>query len=326
MIKVNLKRILKIIVVFLLIVICILAAIILNFFRNVKQYSANDEEGFHSPYYTYISPRVVSKAEKGEKISILVLPNNSAGTSDNFNVHQRFALLQTFIGHLLFKELDSVILVPIFPRSEKEWQVYSHALDRDSMTTEVKEMRRTDLQLNKMIDETSKRLSEKWNINDKVLMWGHSASGMFVNRYTLLHPQRVMASVIYSPGGWPIAPVEEYDDKELRYPIGINDIKELTGISIDLDSYVKIPHLFIIGSEDTNDSVPYSDSYDEEDRILINQLFGTTPLERWGKSEKIYKKVLHDVEFKTYKGMGHAPSLKSLRDVLGFFKTKMLVE
>ena len=41
----------------------------------------------------------------------------------------------------------------------------------------------------------------------RVLLQGFSASAMFANRFTVLHPQRVRAATIGSPGGWPIAPV-----------------------------------------------------------------------------------------------------------------------
>ena len=111
----------------------------------------------------------------------------------------------------MFKDLDVVILVPVFPRPEENWRIYTHALDRDVLETDIPELRRLDLQLEAMIDDATNRLSrQSWRVNPKVLMWGFSASGMFVNRFTLLHPDRVLAVVVGSPGGWPIAPVKRW--------------------------------------------------------------------------------------------------------------------
>ncbi len=67
---------------------------------------------------------------------------------------------------------------------------------------------------------------------------------MFVNRFTFLHPDRVRAAAIGSPGGWPIAPVEKYKDKTLRYPIGVADLKTVAGKQLDLITLRKVP-LFI---------------------------------------------------------------------------------
>lgn len=123
-----------------------------------------------------------------------------------------------------------------------------------------------------------------------------------------------------SPGGWAIAPIKNYHGNNLRYPVGIDDVDELTGSDFDLDAYEEVSHFFVNGSEDTNDSVPYTDSYEDQDRNLINTLFGKTPIERWEKSKIIYDEILQDVDFKTYEGMGHVPSIEAFRDTIEFFE------
>jgi pimeloyl-ACP methyl ester carboxylesterase len=316
-----LKRITNILKILFIIIIGLICAIIINFFTHLKKYIPADESEFYSPYYVYISSSVAKKAENREELNILVMPNNTGTTSDNLGSHERVALLQTFIAHIVFKDLNTIILIPAFPRTKEQGDVYTHALDRDTLLTEVKEISRTDVQLNAMVDETTKRLTQnRWQVNGRFMMFGQSASGMFVNRYCLLHPERVSAAVIFSPGGWAIAPVRQYNGQDLRYPIGIDDVEQLVGNKLNLEAYKEIPHLFVIGSEDSNDSVPYSDGYADEDRDLINSNFGKTPIERWKESERLYEAVLINVEFKTYKGMGHIPSLESLKDAVQFLK------
>ena len=108
-------------------------------------------------------------------------------------------------------------------------------------------------------------------------MWGFSASGMFANRFTALHPERVRAAAIGSPGGLPIAPVTEYTGVELDYPIGISDLFQLVGYSFDVESFKNTPLYFYLGDQNTNDALPYN--------VTINTYIGTTPFFGWPIAE-----------------------------------------
>ena len=104
----------------------------------------------------------------------------------------------------------------VFPRPKKDWRIYTHALDRDSLLTERKEYRRFDQQLIRMIDDARTRLrSDGYRFDKRVLMFGFSASGMFTNRFTFLHPERIKAAAIGSPGGWAMAPIDSWKDTAL---------------------------------------------------------------------------------------------------------------
>src|SRR5262249_52758998 len=65
-----------------------------------------------------------------------------------------------------------------------------------------------------MIDHARSILGSR--ICPRVLMSGFSASGSFAGRFTMLHPERVLAAAIGSPGGWPLAPSDEW-----TYPVGV---------------------------------------------------------------------------------------------------------
>jgi len=295
-----------------------------SFFAQLIKVMPQADSGFQWPYYRVVSAQVRTHAARGELIHILVLPNNTGTTHDDFRVHERSALVITFLMQKVFGRLKTVILVPVFPRSEENWHIYTHALDRDVMETEILELGRLDLQLEAMIDDTIAHLTQEgWRVNDRVLMWGFSASGMFVNRFALLHPDRVSGAVVGSPGGWPIAPAAIWKGHCLRYPIGICDVKALTGVEPDLETYKQVPHLFFIGDRDENDCVPFQDCYEEQDRDLIFELFGQTPVERWSMAERIYRSAGVNAEFRLYPGVGHNP-MPSLRDSNEFLERVML--
>ena len=128
---------------------------------------------------------------------------------------------------------------------------------------------------------------------------------MFANRFTLLHPERVKAAAIGSPGGWPIVPVESFRGVPLLYPAGIFDLESLINSPFDSVSYNAIPQLIYMGSADENDSLDFSDGWDETDARRVNQLFGADPLSRWEDAESIYKEAGVNVQFLLIAGVGH---------------------
>ena len=153
-----------------------------------------------------------------------------------------------------------------------------------------------------------------------MLLFGFSASGMFVNRFAFLHPGRVRAAAVGSPGGWPLAPVAKVKDRELRYPIGVADFEAVTGKPLDTKALARVPLFVFMGDRDTNDSVVFRDSYDEPDEKLIADLFGKTPVERWPAAERLYKEVLPQATFKLYPGAAHRITPEMAADVRAFFE------
>jgi predicted esterase len=278
------------------------------------------DAAFRWPYYLYTPIWLEDNRILGRPIHLLILPNNTGIASDDPAVDERAAGNMVFPFQLIFGDLDVAILIPTFPRPAAEWQYYTHALDRDTLLVDRPDLRRIDLQLEAMIDDATNRLSRKgWTVDRKALMFGFSASGMFVNRFTVLHPERVLAAAVGSPGGWPIAPVSDWEGQTLRYPIGVADVQELTGEAFDLESFRQVPLLFFMGDRDTNDSVPYDDGYDDQDQDLIYGLFGRTPVERWDDAEAIYASIGADAEFRMYPGVDHTITFEEFTAIREFF-------
>jgi pimeloyl-ACP methyl ester carboxylesterase len=276
---------------------------------DMDRISPDAERGFHWPYVVFASRSTQRRARRGDLVPVLVLPNKSGGTDDNFQVHARSAFGTLLFGRIFFSEQDAILLVPVFPRWSSTWELYTHALDRDTLLTEVPDLRRLDRQLVEMIDDAIGRFEARgWRINHRVAMWGFSASGMFVNRFVALHPDRVAVAAISAPGGWPLAPARMWEGRRLRYPVGTDDLAEITGVDFKADAFRSVPQIFFLGSRDTNDSVPFDDGYDDQDEALIFALFGDGPVARWPAAEQIYRSTGCDDAFRLYPGVGHNPA------------------
>ncbi len=242
-------------------------------------------DGYAWSFFLYL-PRG-ARPSADAHIPLLVTPNNTGQLSDTPAVDRAAALRQAFSFRLYAERLHAAVLVPTFPRPAARPELYTHALDRDTLLVREGELRRLDLQLIAMIEAAQRALGGA--VDERVLLFGFSASGMFANRFTLLHPERVLAAAVGSPGGWPMAPASARAPQPLRYPLGASDLRELTGSPLDLERLRRVQFFFFLGSNDTNDSPPYRDGWDAEDEALATKLLGSTPVARWPVAEGMYR-------------------------------------
>ena len=291
-----------------------------NNLSEIVKVEAPSAKGFGYPYYLYVPKAMRENNNAKKKYTLLVIPNNSGKLSDDLSVQEDDAKRRILNDGKWFDQLEVAVLIPVFPRSQTNWKIYTHALDRDVMTTDKKEFSRFDLQLIRMIDDARTKLAkEKLKFDKRVFITGFSASGMFANRFTFLHPKRVKAVAIGSPGGWAIAPVASYNGKTLRYPIGVNDFKSVSGKKFDLKNLRKVPLFMFLGDKDENDSVPYRDGYEKEDEDLIFILFGKKLVERWKISEQLYLNNKLNAEFRLYPNVKHEITNQMISDIKRFF-------
>lgn len=289
---------------------------------EVIRSKADGAKGFYSPYYLFIPAKMREPNARRKTFSLLVIPNNTGKISDDLAVHEEVVKRRIpKIGAELNEKMTVAVLIPVFPRPETRQEIYTHSLDRDIFTTDIKEYKRLDLQLLKMIDDAQAKMkSENIQTEEKVLMQGYSASGMFVNRFVFLHPERVKAAAIGAPGGWAIVPTSEYKKKILAFPVGTGDFKEISGKKFDIEKVRKVSLFMILGSKDTNDAVPTGDAYDERESKLVTELFGKTPFERWKYSEMLYREAKMNAEFKLYPNADHQITPEMREDTINFIK------
>lgn len=282
---------------------------------------ASPSNGFLYPYFVYVPPALRDTKEAKVKQTILVLPNNTGKIDDDLKVHEDYITRRTGQYTDVASKLGVIVLVPVFPRPKTDWKIYTHALDRDSLITDKKEYRRFDLQLLAMIDHARRSLGrDKIRTGKRVMIMGFSASGMFSGRFAFLHPDRVKAAAVGSPGGWPIAPVGVFREKQLRYPIGTGDLESVSGRGLKMKALRKVAFFIYLGDQDDNDSVPFGDGYEETDKELIFELFGRTPVERWEISKKLYQENKLRAEFKLYPGIKHTITKEMMVDIMAFLK------
>lgn len=294
------------------------------YFFSVERYEATPGAGFYADFYLYVSPAARERARQGLTVTLLVQPNNSGVNSNDPEVHRRDAWWTGFERQGVADELGVVLLVPAFMRpGGDDAHIYTHALDRDSFTAARLELKRPDLQLIAMIAVARAGLAQDGiTLDDKFLIQGFSASGMFANRFVALHPKLVKAAAIGAPGGWPVAPVASADGATLNYPAGVADLEVLTGEAFNADGYRAVPQLIYMGDQDTNDSLDFRDGWDDADATMVKRLFGDTPLKRWPAAKRLYAGADADVRFELVKGVGHdrkalqPNATRFLRDVL----------
>ena len=283
---------------------------------------ANPDAGFHFPYLLTLPD--TDGADASPRPYLLVEPNNTGSVSDSFEDHLKAAkdLSERAIGAYVAHYLDLPLLVPVFPRPESTWTVYTHALDRDVMLIDDGPLQRIDLQLLAMVDDARVRLAEQgYKLNERFLITGFSASGTFANRFALLHPERVQAVASGGVNGILMLPIARLKGRELLYPLGIADFESRTGHPFNQTAWKKVPQLIYMGAEDENDAVQFDDGYSEYERNLVYTLLGETMQpDRWRKCQSVYRGIEADVQFQTYEGIGHGTDKQINDDIVAFFR------
>lgn len=285
----------------------------------------NSEAGFQYPYFLLIPEDVNTSGD----IFLVVEPNNSGFVSDDLAEHikkaKRNATRSFYLGNYVSRSVKYPLLVPVFPRSKSHWKIYSHALDRDVVLQKNNSLERLDLQLIAMTNDAKKILGERGiHIREQILMTGFSASGTFVNRFTLIHPEKVLASAAGGLNGLLMLPLEKREDQELIYPVGTGDFESLFGVPFDFESFKATPQFLFMGALDSNDAVPYDDALDPPERDLIYQELGKTMLpDRWEKCSTIYRNLGIDAQCKIYQNIGHAHPDLVKQEVVQFFRAAL---
>ena len=281
---------------------------------------ASKSSKFFFPYYLYVPAGL----PKERTIRLLVEPNNTGSTSDDFEVHRQSAkrLASGSYSRRVAEKLRTPLLVPVFPRPHQEWHIYTHALDRDSLLVRAGPLARIDLQLLAMIEHAHAVLLDHGiSTKPKVLMNGFSASGNFVNRFAALHPEAVRAVAAGGVNGLPIFPLETYQDVELPYPIGVADLRRISGLAFDSEAYRQVSQYIYMGYLDRNDTFPFGDAWNDTERGLIAKLFGKEMMpDRWERSRHILSETRIPAQTVTYNGVAHRVLPEMWDDVVSFFQ------
>lgn len=282
----------------------------------------NTESGFNFPYFLFIPDKMNAE----NKPVLIVEPNNSGFADDDLQKHiekaKRTASREFYTGNYVARKLGYPLLVPVFPRTKTNWKIYTHAFDRDVACQKENDLERIDLQLLAMVEDAQKKLAEMgFQLNEKFLMTGFSASGTFVNRFTAVHPEKVLASAAGGINGLLILPLEKLENESLNFPLGVNDFQDLFGKPFNTEAFKNTPQYLFMGELDDNDAIPYEDSYDLDERELVFKLLGEEMQPaRWQKCGEIYKRENVNATIKTFPGIGHEQPEAVKDEIVAFFK------
>ncbi len=145
----------------------------------------------------------------------------------------------------LLSDFKSPVIIPIIPSVEGGVPYYQQ-LSKECFQKSAK-YQRIDQQVVKIIEASKKYIFNKTKIQgeEKIFINGYSSSGVFAQRFCLLHPELVdMACIGGASGSIPL-PI-----KNLGYPLGLSGYRELTGKDFNLDAYQQIKFRYYVGELD----------------------------------------------------------------------------
>lgn len=283
--------------------------------------AADTARGFHYPYFLFIPDRIGRHSPQ----VLVVQPNNTGTCSDDFQIHESeaksVATRRFYLGNYVARELSIPLLVPVFPRAKKNWLMYTHALDRETMQAD-QDLKRIDLQLLAMIADSKQKLfSRGISIQDRFFMTGFSASATFVNRFSLIHPDNVRALACGGLNGILMLPLKSHQGQTLPYPLGVADFETLFNKSFDLKHFSQVPQFIFMGTLDTNDATRYADAYNREESALIFRVLGEEMMpNRWQRCLEIYIEKGVQLNGRTFSKLGHEKTEDIKKEICAFFK------
>lgn len=290
---------------------------------------ADPNAGFNYPYYLYVPPAKPANAEG----PILVEPNNTGTSTDDFDTHRQKAL-ETIrgnhnggTGRTIADRLKVPLLVPVFPRPQStpvDYTHYVHQLDTETMRLSSGKLERVDRQLLEMAADARRRLANtQYTVRQKLLLTGFSASGNFVNRFAALHPDEVISVTAGGINGTAILPLDAAKGHTLNYQIGIADLPSLVGESFDLGSFRDVDQFLYMGDLDTNDTLPYGDAWSSTQQAVAYDVYGPNmQRDRMPYCKSVYDDKGVSAAFKIYKRAGHSPS-PAIEDMVEFHRESM---
>jgi len=288
----------------------------------------NESAGFNFPYYLYSPQNVREKP-------LLVEPVNSGGCDDDFQVDLDAGerLISGGVPRQISDELRIPLLIPVFanPCEGEFWDRFIQTLDTETMHIESGRFERIDLQLLRMIEDAQKRLaSDGIDLPEEIMMNGFSASGNFVNNFSVLHPDRVASVTAGAINGMATLPKKEAMGRTVNYQIGVADIDELTDSPFNKQAWREVPQFCYMGEDErspNDDTLPYRDVWSEEQAQLARTVYGDNmQSERMVYSEAVYHGANAPGRFEVYDNTGHTYSDQIINDVISFHRRHNQIE
>ena len=279
---------------------------------------------------------------------------NYEGTNDPIRIADR--VIEGLRGTVEIVD-DAPILIPFVP-DVKGGRPYYQQLSRECFEGDYPiDFDRVDLRVLDTLKEARELIEQEYKktTEEKVFLNGYSSSGVFAQRFAMLHPEVVDRALIGGAAGTIPIPTDE-----LEYPFGTKDFKRLFGKEFDLEAYKKIEFAYYVAELEANKEAW---EFDTEGRVVkrdekgnptdktqviapmhdMSYLVRATGVKQGKEQRAIWGKDLADryenclayyiengykISSKIYKGSTHGgiysssnPSrLGVLKDIIGFYK------
>lgn len=216
---------------------------------------------------------------------------------------------------------------------------------------------RVDLQIINTINNAKNKIKKETgkNVADKIFLNGYSSSGVFAQRFALIHPEIVGRVLIGGASGSIPLPTTDFE-----YPLGIKDFRQLFGTDFNEDEYRKIQFAYYVGELEAktpawerdiegepiernqngqaindNQIIPpmhdmsyYPRSIDIQRGKYQRQILGEDLSQRHKNCIEYYEKNGYNITSKIYRGAEHKgifsrsnPSFESLlKDIILFYR------
>lgn len=303
--------------------------------RHPMRIEPDPESDFNYPYYLHIPEDVVDE----EPRPMLVEPTNAWGNTDDLSklFDRAERQVEDGVGRHVADELSVPFLHPVFPRPVRDpvdWTHYVHQLDAETLRIDDGPLERVDLQLIAMVEDARERLAERGHATaERFMLEGFSSAGTFANRFTVLHPERLVSVTAGGLNGLAILPIKEAtgrplkyqdDDHVLNYPVGIADVEELTGEPFDLVAFREVNQFLYMGEDDDTDALLYPDAWTDPDiRMVAILVYGEDiHEERFPYCKEVYERVGVSAVFRVYEGAGHTPE-PAVSDLVEFHERSL---
>ncbi len=130
---------------------------------------------------------------------------------------------------------NCIVLAPLFPAN----------ILGDGNMSGYKYIQEGDIRYDRVILDMIDEVAGRYGVDgQKVMMFGFSGGGHFTHRFTILHPQRILAASVGSPGSVTML------DHDKPWWAGVRDCEEKFGISINKADYKSLPMHFVVGGAD----------------------------------------------------------------------------
>jgi len=221
------------------------------------------------------------------------------------------------------------ILVPADYQQYDPFWMHTNALGRRCFSENTPEgNRRVDLKVLAMIDQLNGILAARGHeISHKVFVAGFSIGGIFANRFSLLHPDRVIA---FAAGGVSVVEfpfeVHQPSGRVLDWSLGIANYEELMGHPFDQEAYRAVGKYFYNGENDTLGENSYvngevSDYFTPDEVAWLRATFGDPDPVRVENMVQYMRDQGWEVTSRVYPDHGHDGLIPLFaEDILEFFE------